>query len=141
MNKNNSYTEREIIDGIIAENDDVLLYIYKNSFRPVRHLITTNSGNEEDARDIFQEALVILYKKLKSNNLRLYCSVSTFIYSIARLLWLKELKKRGKEVNQAKKKGGEKEKKASNKRKKGEKERGWTKVSLRNTGNIIPPYL
>lgn len=99
MNKNNSYTEKEIINGIIAENDDVLLYIYKNSYRPVRHLITTNSGNEEDARDIFQEALVILFKKLKSNNLRLYCSVSTFIYSIARLLWLKELKIRGKEVS------------------------------------------
>lgn len=99
MNKNNSYTEKEIINGIIAENDDVLLYIYKNSYRPVRHLITTNSGNEEDARDIFQEALVILYKKLKSNNLKLYCSVSTFIYSIARLLWLKELKIRGKEVS------------------------------------------
>lgn len=99
MNKNNSYTEKEIINGIIAENDDVFLYIYKNSYRPVRHLITTNNGNEEDARDIFQEALFILYKKLKSNNLRLYCSVSTFIYSIARLLWLKELKIRGKEVS------------------------------------------
>ncbi|UCH14934.1 MAG: RNA polymerase sigma factor [Bacteroidales bacterium] len=99
MNKNNSYTDKEIINGIIDENDDVLLYIYKNSYRPVRHLITTNSGNEEDARDIFQEALVILYKKLKSDDLKLYCSVSTFIYSIARLLWLKELKLRGKEIS------------------------------------------
>ena len=99
MNSNISYTEKELIDGIIAENDDVLLYIYKNSYRPVRHLITTNSGNEEDARDIFQDSLVILYKKLKSYNLKLHCSISTFIYSIARLLWLKELKIRGKEVS------------------------------------------
>jgi RNA polymerase sigma factor (sigma-70 family) len=93
-----SYKEKELIDGIVSENDNVLLYIYKNSYRPVRHLITANSGNEEDARDIFQEALIILYKKLKSDNLKLHCSISTFIYSIAKLLWLKELKIRGKEV-------------------------------------------
>ena len=98
MNSYINYTEKELVNGIISENDDVLLYIYKNSYRPVRHLITTNSGNEEDARDIFQDSLVILYKKLKSNNLKLYCSISTFIYSIAKLLWLKELKIRGKEV-------------------------------------------
>jgi len=94
---NNNYTEKELVRGIIKENNDVILYIYKNSFRTVRHLITRNSGSEEDARDIFQDSLIILYKKLKAESLKLNCSVNTFIYSIARLLWLKELKTRGKE--------------------------------------------
>jgi RNA polymerase sigma factor (sigma-70 family) len=91
----NKYSEKELIRGIINENNDVILYIYNNSFRPVRHMITNNSGSEEDARDIFQDSLIILYKKLKARSLKLRCSVSTFIYSIARLLWLKELKTRG----------------------------------------------
>ncbi len=91
----NNYSEKELVRGIINENNDVILYIYNNSFRPVRHMITRNSGSEEDARDIFQDSLIILYKKLKARNLKLKCSVSTFIYSIARLLWLKELKTRG----------------------------------------------
>jgi RNA polymerase sigma factor (sigma-70 family) len=95
---NNNYTEKELVRGIINENNNVILYIYKNSFRPVRHFITRNSGSEEDARDIFQDSLIILYKKLKAESLKLNCSVGTFIYSIARLLWLKELKLRGKEV-------------------------------------------
>jgi RNA polymerase sigma factor (sigma-70 family) len=90
-----NYTEKDLIRGIIKEDNDVLLYIYQKSYRPVRHLIITNSGNEEDARDIFQESLIILYKKLKYNKLVLNCSINTFIYSIARLLWLKELKLRG----------------------------------------------
>ncbi len=97
MVNNNNYTEKELVRGIIKENNDVILYIYKNSFRTVRHLITRNSGSEEDARDIFQDSLIILYKKLKAESLKLNCSVNTFIYSIARLLWLKELKTRGKE--------------------------------------------
>jgi RNA polymerase sigma factor (sigma-70 family) len=91
----NNYTEKELVRGIINENNDVILYIYNNSFKPVRHMITRNSGSEEDARDIFQDSLIILYKKLKARSLKLRCSVSTFIYSIARLLWLKELKIRG----------------------------------------------
>jgi len=95
---NINYTEKELVSGIIKENNDVILYIYKNSFRPVRHLITRNSGSEEDARDIFQDSLVVLYKKLKTGSLKLSCSVSTFLYSIARLLWLKELRIRGKEI-------------------------------------------
>ena len=93
----NNYSEKELVRGIINENNDVILYIYNNSFKPVRHMITRNSGSEEDARDIFQDSLIILYKKLKTGNLKLKCSVGTFIYSIARLLWLKELKTRGME--------------------------------------------
>ena len=93
----NNYSEKELVRGIINENNDVILYIYNNSFKPVRHMITRNSGSEEDARDIFQDSLIILYKKLKAQSLKLKCSVGTFIYSIARLLWLKELKTRGME--------------------------------------------
>jgi RNA polymerase sigma factor (sigma-70 family) len=91
----NNYSEKELVRGIINENNDVILYIYNNSFRPVRNMITRNSGSEEDARDIFQDSLIILYKKLKARSLKLRCSVSTFLYSIARLLWLKELRARG----------------------------------------------
>lgn len=93
----NNYSEKELVRGIINENNDVILYIYNNSFKPVRHMITRNSGSEEDARDIFQDSLIILYKKLKAQSLKLKCSVGTFIYSIARLLWLKELKTKGME--------------------------------------------
>lgn len=94
---NINYTEKELVCGITNEDNDVIRYIYKNSYRPVRHLVKRNSGSEEDARDIFQDSLVVLYRKLKAGSLKLSCSVSTFIYSVARLLWLKELKTRGKE--------------------------------------------
>lgn len=59
-------------------------------------MVIKNNGNEEDARDIFQETLIILYRKIRENNLKLVCSLGTFIYSISRLLWLKELETRKK---------------------------------------------
>ena len=52
------------------------------------------------------------------------------------------MKKKEKEEEQAnKKEKKKKKKKASKKRKKEKMKRGWTIVSLRNTGDIIPPYL
>ena len=69
-------------------------YIYKNAFNPVKQLVLHNAGNETDAEDIFQEALIIIFKKLREEpDFSLTASFSTYMYSIARLLWLKHLKK------------------------------------------------
>ena len=49
---------------------------------------------ENDAEDIFQESLIIIFKKLKEEpGFKLTAAFNTYIYSIARLLWLKHLRK------------------------------------------------
>lgn len=57
----------------------------------VQSMIINNNGSVDDARDIFQEAMVVLYEKAKSGNLELSCQIKTYIYSICRRLWLKRL--------------------------------------------------
>lgn len=92
------YSNDELLQGIATSNTKVLDYIYKENFKIVRHLIVTNNGNDEDARDIFQESLVVLFRKVREKNFKLTSSLSTFIYSIARLMWLKELNNRKERV-------------------------------------------
>jgi RNA polymerase sigma factor (sigma-70 family) len=58
-------------------------------------LITQNSGDEEDAEDIYQEALIVLYEKTKDANFKLSSSLKTFIYSISRNKWLYKLRQEG----------------------------------------------
>lgn len=96
MSDSRKYSPEEIIDGILSDNTIILDQFYRENFYQIRHLIITNSGNEDDARDIFQEAMVVFYRKLKTDNILLSCSLSTYLYSIARLLWLKELHRRKK---------------------------------------------
>lgn len=67
------------------------------SFPSVRQLVLSNSGSREDAEDIFQEALLILYKKVRSGDFVLSSTVKTFIVGIARNLWYAELRRKGKE--------------------------------------------
>src|SRR5919202_6263448 len=62
----------------------------------VLHFVTTNSGNEDDAKDIYQEALVVLYEKVKSGSLELHCQLKTYLYSVGRRLWLKQLAQRSR---------------------------------------------
>ncbi len=87
------YSVEEIITGIRSQDNSVLQYIYREYYPTVHHFILANSGNADDAKDIFQESVIIIYRKLKDeNHFFLNSSFKTFIYSIARHLWLKHLR-------------------------------------------------
>ena len=86
-------SDEEIIAGLRKRDNRVLQYIYKNTYNPVKQLILNNAGSENDAEDIFQEALIIIFQKLKEEQkFELTSAFSTYIYSISRLLWLKHLR-------------------------------------------------
>ncbi len=89
------FSVEEIIEGIKARDNCVLQYIYKNYYPTVHHLIVTNSGTPDDAKDIFQECIIIIFRKVKEQeHFLLNSSFKTFIYSIARHVWLKHLRDR-----------------------------------------------
>jgi RNA polymerase sigma factor (sigma-70 family) len=96
LNLESDYTKEKLIEGLTHGDNEVLRFIYKENFKIIRYLVTSNSGSVSDAKDIFQETMVILYRKIRENNQNITSSLNTFIYAIARLLWLKELDIRNK---------------------------------------------
>ena len=90
MRKEN-YTDQEIIDGIRSQDSDVLLFIYRNNFRPVKYYIENNSGSEKDAEDVFQDVLITLFDKIRQNSLNLQCSFHTYLFSVLKVVWLRQL--------------------------------------------------
>jgi RNA polymerase sigma factor (sigma-70 family) len=87
------FSVEEIIEGIKARDNCVLQYVYKNFYPSIHHFIITNSGSPDDAKDIFQESIIVIFRKIKEqNHFLLNSSFKTFIYSIARNLWLKNLR-------------------------------------------------
>ncbi len=91
------YTINAILKGIREKDNKVLYYIYQESYPAIKKHIINNSGNAQDAKDIFQDAIVIIYNKSKTNDFNLDCDFSTYLYSICKLLWLQELKKKKEE--------------------------------------------
>lgn len=61
-------------------------------------LFWLSSGEEKDAEDIFQDAIIIFYNQVKEESLKLTVSLRTYLFSIARNRWLKTLRKQKKEV-------------------------------------------
>lgn len=97
MSKNVS-GEFALIEGL-AKNDRVAIEtIYKQHYSMVQSMIINNNGTSDDARDIFQEAMIVLYEKAKTGSFELTSQLKTYIYSICRRLWLKKLQKAQKFV-------------------------------------------
>lgn len=67
-------------------------------FPMIRQLINQHGGNDSDAQDIFQEALLVLYRNAQKTDFKLTCAPSTYLYSVARYLWKDVRKKRQREV-------------------------------------------
>ncbi len=89
----NRYSVTEIIDGLRRRDNRVLRYIYKTYYPPVVKLVLTNSGTEDDAKDIFQETLIVVFRNIRDKaDFKLESGFQTYLYSIARLLWLKHLR-------------------------------------------------
>ena len=84
-------TDSEIVLGILNNSEIVLKRLYTTYFPMVLQLIINNNGNEDDAKDIYQEAIIVLYNKVKSGQFELSSKLKTYIYSVCRRLWLKRL--------------------------------------------------
>jgi RNA polymerase sigma factor (sigma-70 family) len=70
--------------------------LYNIAYMSCANMITNNSGSDEDARDMFQEALLVFIKKLHTSDFKLTAQPKTYIYAVCRNLWLKQLQKRKK---------------------------------------------
>ena len=88
------YTDEAILDGLKKRDSGIIRYVYKEYYPTIKFLITTNSGTETDTEDVFQDALVVLFKKIAREDLILTSSFKTFLYSICRNLWLQRLDRR-----------------------------------------------
>ena len=91
MNLKKEYSEENLIAGIKQDDHQSLKYLYKAYFSMILHLVTNNNGSEQEAKDIYQEAVIVLYEKLKQDSFELTCKIKTFLYSVCRRLWLKRL--------------------------------------------------
>ncbi len=69
-------------------------------FRPIEVFITQHGGNSEDARDVFQESLLILYKKAQQPDFQLTASVGTYLYSVCKYIWKDQLKKKNRQLSE-----------------------------------------
>lgn len=89
------YTKgKDIIRAIRAGNNELVLnHLYKEFLPRVKKMILKNSGTEDDAKDIFQDTVIIFYNHVKLNKFDEDKDIGGFLYSVARNLWINKVKK------------------------------------------------
>ena len=91
--------EQILLQGLVNNDSKAIESIYKDNYNMIQAFILNNNGSYDDARDIFQEAMITLYEKAKSESFVLTCQIKTYIYSVCRRLWLKRLQQMGKYIS------------------------------------------
>lgn len=92
--------EQALLKGLANNDSKAIEAIYKDNFSMVQAFVLNNNGSYDDARDVFQEAMIALYEKAQSESFVLTCQIKTYVYSICRRLWLKKLQQLGRFSNQ-----------------------------------------
>lgn len=88
------HADQLVITGIREGNEKILDQFYKENVKYIKGFIINNYGNNEDVEDVFQDALVRLYQKLRSGNLELQGSLKTYFYGICKNIWRTRLRKK-----------------------------------------------
>jgi RNA polymerase sigma factor (sigma-70 family) len=100
MSDSKVLTEENFIQGMLSNNDAVMSQLYKLHYPMILNFVMVNNGTEAEAKDIYQEAYIVLYENLQDRNFTLNCKIKTYLYSVCRRLWLKRLSYKGRFVDQ-----------------------------------------
>ncbi len=89
------HTDQRYINAIAEGNDEVVKEIYERYSEKIARFVKKNNGNQEEAKDLFQDALLIIYLQTKrEKGLKLTCPFEAYLYTICKFRWINRLQKK-----------------------------------------------
>ncbi len=92
----NKDSNTHLLRGLQQGKKWAIEQLYRDAYPTVQSLIKRNSGTVDDAKDLFQDCLLILIPKLREPSFTIKAAPSTYLYAIARNQWLSKLRKNNK---------------------------------------------
>ena len=93
------HADQFYIDGLIKGDTVILNKIYDKYSSAIFKLVQQHNGTIDDAKDVIQEALIVIYKKAKHTDFRLTSNFFTFFYAVCRNIWFKTLRKQKHKID------------------------------------------
>lgn len=81
-----------LLDSLVKGNDKGILDIYKMMYPKILAYIKKHDGTEEDAKEIFQKALLQMVVRVSKGDFALTTSFGGYFFTVCRNLWIKETK-------------------------------------------------
>jgi len=87
-------SDERIVEMIRKGDDQALSWLYNRNLHLISQYIKANHGNDHDASELLQDALVILWERIRRGEFLLESKLSTFLYAVVKKKWLQELVRR-----------------------------------------------
>lgn len=88
-NKNHYY-----IEGLRNGHSEAISELYQTLLPAVKRYVKLNSGNEEDAKDVFQIVLLQVSTRIRALNFSTDAPIEAYLVKACKFQWLKVLKRR-----------------------------------------------
>ena len=90
--------DARLLEALRNKNEDALAELFHQNHRAITSLVVKNHGNEQDAEDVLQDALIVLWEQVQSGKFVYAAKLSTYLYGIAKNLWLRRLYHKKREL-------------------------------------------
>lgn len=90
--------DAKILDLIRSGDEEALVLLYESNRRQVTALVTRNHGTADDANDVLQDAVIVLWERVRQGRYEVRAKLNTFVFATARNIWLRQLARRRREM-------------------------------------------
>jgi RNA polymerase sigma factor (sigma-70 family) len=90
--------DAKILDLIRKGDEEALVLLYDSNRRPIVNLVMRNRGGADEADDVLQESLIVLWERVRGGRFEYKAKLSTFIYATAKNVWSQRLRRKGREI-------------------------------------------
>jgi len=84
----------DYIAGIRNQDSRVIDAIYRKYHPAICKLVEQHHGTRDDAHDVFQEGLMVLFEKCRKEDFTLSSRFLTYFYAVCRNIWFNKLRKK-----------------------------------------------
>lgn len=90
--------DARVLDLIRKGDEKALVMLYNSNRTMIASYVTRNNGSADDAEDMLQEAVVVLWERIRSGQFEYSAKLSTFIYATVKNMWSRRLARKRKET-------------------------------------------
>jgi RNA polymerase sigma factor (sigma-70 family) len=90
--------DARILDMIRKGDEKALVLLHESNKKLISTFIARNNGTHDDYEDMLQEALVVLWERVRSGRFEYSSKLSTFLFGIVKNIWLRRLAKARREI-------------------------------------------
>ncbi len=94
-------TDARVLEMLRQGDEEALVMLYRSNRKPVTAFVLRNNGTHDDAEDMLQEALVVLWERVRSGRFAYTAKLDTFVFATVKNMWMRRLFRKRREVSES----------------------------------------